>query len=81
MAAQVPEVLEDGDWKLRRFFRYQRRRWRRERWQGLRLAQHLVEPVRADYRQLRIVAAYRLQCGYNTDHVTAEQSQQPDRRL
>lgn len=81
LATEVPQVLEDDDGKLRWFIRYQWGCRRRQRRQGLRLAQHLVESIGADDGQLRIVASCRLQCGYNTDHITAEQSQQPDSRL
>lgn len=85
LAAEVPEVLEDGDRRLGRLHRRQRRRRRRQRRQGLRLAQHLVESVGPDDRQLRTVASrgqQRQPCGYQRRrHVTAEQSQQPDRHL
>lgn len=82
LAAEVPKVLEDGDGRHGRL--YWRHRWhrRRQRRQGLRLAQHLVEPLGPYHRQLRAVASCSHQCGYQRcRHVTAEQSQQPDRRL
>lgn len=85
LVAEVPEMLEDCDGRLGRLHRWQRRRRRCQRWQGLRLAQHLIEPVGPDDRQLRIVAPcgqQRQPCGYQRQrHVTAKQSQQPDRHL
>lgn len=50
LAAEVPEMLEDCDGRLGRLHRRQRRHRRRQRRQGLRLAQHLVEPVGPDDR-------------------------------